>query len=445
VPEQQYGLQRKLGLFPVTNIVVANMIGAGIFTTSGLLMADLQSPLLMVSLWIVGGVFAFCGALSYGALGSAMPDAGGEYIFLSKLYHPMAGFLSGWVSLIVGFSAPIAASAMGFSAYFSRAFPQITAWSAGGLMTPAGIEKLLSIAVIVLFTLIHLRRIEFGARIQNYLTILKVGLVVGLLFIGLVWGTGNTDHFARGEAFSFDFSGWKTIGLSIMWIMFGYSGWNAAAYIGAEIRDPQKILPRSLLLGTGIVIILYFGLNFLYVYAIPPSDMSGVIAIGALAVENLFGGPVETVFSLLISFALFSSLSAFLILGPRVYYAMARDGYFFKSIAEVHPDSKVPHKAILLQSGIAVIMVLSGSFDQILTYMGFSLGIFPILAVIGVFKLKAKGGVQVPGFPVIPVIYIVSALSILLLAYFERPLESSIAIATVILGIPVYVYFKRTQ
>jgi len=443
---QQDGLQRKLGLFPVTNIVVANMIGAGIFTTSGLLMGDLHNPLVMVALWILGGIFAFCGALSYGDLGSAMPDAGGEYIFLSKLYHPMAGFLSGWVSFIVGFSAPIAASAMGFSAYFNRALPQIAEWSAAtGVMSPAASQKLLSVAVIILFTIVHLRRIEFGAKVQNYLTLLKVALVVGLIFLGVFWGKGSLSHFVQGQPYTFNFSGWKTIGLSVMWIMFGYSGWNAAAYVGSEIKEPQKTLPRSLLLGTGLVMLLYLCLNVLYVYAIAPEDMRGVIAIGALAVENLFGGPVETVFSLLIAFALFSSLSAFLILGPRVYYAMAREGYFFKFIADVHPVSKVPHKAIILQSMIAVVMVLSGSFDQILTYMGFSLGIFPILAVMGVFKLRTMGNSVGPGFPVVQLIYIFSALLILILAFFERPVESSIAILTVILGIPVFYFFRKNS
>jgi len=440
------GLERKLGLFPVTNIVIANMIGAGIFTTSGLLMQDLRNPLVMIFLWIAGGVIATCGAFCYGELGAAIPHAGGEYIFLSRLFHPFFGFLSGWVSFFVGFSAPIAASAIGFTEYFTRAFPKLLSLGIFGSNAEAVVlKKLYAILVIIVFTLVHLRGIEFGARVQNFLTLLKVGLIAGLVSFGFLSTKGSFNHFSEGAEFLFNFGGWKTIGLSLMWIMFAYSGWNASGYIGSEIKNPSKNLPKSLLLGTGIVIVLYFGLNLLYVYAIPPEKMSGVISIGGLAAGNLFGKSFENFFSILISFALFSSLSAFIILGPRVYYSMAKDGYFFKFASDVHKIYRVPSKSIMLQGLISAVMVLSGSFDQILTYMGFSLGIFPILAVIGVFKLRylKKSEYKMPGYPVLPMIYILSGFSILCLGFLERPVPSSIAILTVIVGIPAYFLFKK--
>lgn len=418
------------------------MIGAGIFTTSGLLMGDLGNPFLMLLLWIVGGVIALCGALSYGELGAAMPQAGGEYNFLSKLFNPVYGFLSGWVSFIVGFSAPIAASALGFSEYLFRAFPQ----SALILDLPVGaLKKIAAALVILLFSMVHLRGISFGAKVQNYLTLLKVGLVVGLIVTGFFIGKGDLSHFTQGEALSTGFEGWKTAGLSLMWIMFAYSGWNASTYVGSEIKNPKRNLAKSLLLGTGIVMGLYVLLNILFIYAIPPSDMKGVIAVGGLAVNNLFNETTDTVISLLISFALFSSLSAFIIIGPRVYYAMAKDGYFFRFLAKVHPVLKVPSRAILVQALIAIIMVLSGTFDQILTYMGFSLGIFPILAVIGVFRLRRSGRsvLKLPGYPWVQLFYITISLIILILAFFERPLESSIALLTVLVGIPLFFIFKR--
>ncbi len=446
VNNSKNGLVRKLGLFPITNIVIANMIGAGIFTTSGLLMGDLNNPLLMIFLWITGGLIAFCGALCYGELGAAIPHAGGEYIFLSKLYHPLLGFLSGWVSFIVGFSAPIAASSLGFSEYFTRAVPQfLNLGTNSGIVNPVFIKKMLSIFIITVFTLVHLRGIEFGSKIQNYLTILKIGLIVGLIVVGISFGKGDIDHLFQGSKFTFDFGGWKIIGLSLMWIMFAYSGWNASTYIGSEIDNPTKNIPRSLLLGTGIVILLYFCLNIFYVYAITPEDMKGVISIGGLAVGNLFGKSMDNLVSLLISFALLSSISAFIILGPRVYYSMAKDGYFFKFVSKVHPVSKVPSKAILLQCIISIVIVLSGTFDQILTYMGFSLGIFPILAVIGVFKLRysKKSVHKLSGYPVVQIIYIIFGISMLLLAFLERTIESSIAIITVLTGIPIYFIFKK--
>jgi APA family basic amino acid/polyamine antiporter len=436
-------LKRTLGLFPLTNIVIANMIGAGIFTTSGLLMSNLGNPVLLLLLWLAGGVIALCGALCYGELGAAIPKAGGEYVYLSKLYHPLFGFLSGWVSFIVGFSAPIAASAMGFSEYFFRAFPQLLVL--GGPFDADLSRKILSVIAVALFTVIHLRGIKFGATIQNYLTLLKLALIGGLILVGFLFGSGTLRHFSEGSPFAFDFGGWKTIGLSLTWIMFAYSGWNASAYIGSEITDPTKNLPRSLLLGTGIVMALYLLLNVFYVFAVSPESMKGVVSIGGLAVKNGFGASMESLLSLLIAFALFSSLSAFMILGPRVYYSMAKDGLFFRFLADVHPVFNIPAKAILSQGLISILMVLSGTFDQILTYMGFSLGIFPILTIFGIFKLRHSGKSVyiVPGYPLVPVIYIASALAMLILTLFERPLESSIAVLTVILGIPAYMLFKR--
>jgi APA family basic amino acid/polyamine antiporter len=440
------GLTRKLGLFPLTNIVIANMIGAGIFTTSGLLMQDLHNPIIMIFLWVVGGTIAICGALSYGELGAAIPRAGGEYAFLSRLYHPALGFLSGWVSFFVGFSAPVAASAIGFVEYMTRAFPEILRLGTFNESIEATIlKKLYAILIIVLFTAVHVRGLEFGATVQNVLTILKVILIVGLIFAGFAFGKGSWDHFSQGVDFNFGFGGWKVIGLSLMWIMFAYSGWNASAYIGSEVKNPSKNIPRSLIMGTGIVTLLYFCLNLIYVYAIPPPDMDGVISIAGLAASNLFGQSFEKILSIMISFALFSSLSAYIILGPRVYYSMARDKYFFRFASDVHKKFRVPAKSIMLQGVIAAVMVLFGTFDQLLTYMGFSLGIFPLLAVLGVFKVRRlkMSPYKLPGFPIAPVLYISAGIAILFLAFFQRPTESSIAIATVLIGIPVYWVFKK--
>jgi APA family basic amino acid/polyamine antiporter len=441
-------LQRKLGIFPATNIVIANMIGAGIFTTSGLLMSGLNNPVLMVALWAVGGIIALCGALSYGELGAAMPGAGGEYLFLSRLYNPLCGFLSGWVSFIVGFSAPIAASAMGFSEYFCRAVPALPEWfSSSGIMNEMWTKKLISVSIILIFTFIHFRGIKTGTRIQNLLTVLKVLLIAVLLFAGFLAGEGSFNNFGREKLVNPGFAGWKTIGLSLMWIMFAYSGWNASTYLGAEIKNPAKILPRSLIYGTGIVIFLYLAINVLYVYGINPEEMKGVISVGGLAMGNLFGKSAEILFSLLIAFALFSSLSAFIIIGPRVYYSMAKDGLFFRSVSKIHPKFGVPSNSILLQCLIAVILVFSGSFEQVLTYMGFALGIFPILTVLGVFKLRKDnpGALHLPGYPVTQIVYAAAGVMILVLSFLERPVESSIALLVVALGIPAYTFFKRNS
>lgn len=444
----QKKLERRLGLFSVTNIVIANIIGAGIFTTTGYLMGFLQNPVMMLVLWGVGGMVAFCGAISFGELGAAFPEAGGEYVFISKLYSPLLGFLSGWSSLIVGFSAPIAASAIGFSKYFVWAFPQLQKLlMLSDILSPENFSRCLAIIVIIGFSLIHARGIVLGSRIQNVLTLLKILLVLGLIVAGLSFGKGNMENLHAAQPFQFDFANWKAAGLSLMFIMFAYSGWNSATYIGSEIKEPRKVIPRSLLISTGIVTVLYLLLNLFFVYAVPASQMRNEPEIGGLAVGLAFGPTAETIISLLISFALFSSLSAFIILGPRVYYKMARDGLFFESVARISRKSKVPVNAIFLQAGIAVILVLSGTFEQILTYMGFSLGIFPIVAVAGNIKLRRmkNATLRLPGYPFVQVLFIVISLGMLVLAYLERPVESSIAILTALSGIPVFYWFKRKK
>lgn len=439
-------LSRKLGLFPVTNIVIANIIGAGIFTTSGFIMDFLGSPILMLTLWFAGGIIAFCGAIAFGELGATFPEAGGEYIFITKLFNPLLGFLSGWLSLIVGFSAPIAASAIGFSEYFILAVPSLQSFlSSNEILNPVLFRKLLSIIIILTFTLIHSRGIVIGAKVQNVLTLLKLVLIIGVIIAGFTIGKGNLQHFNTGFSTHFSFSDWKSMGLSLMFVMFAYSGWNSATYIGSEIKSPKKVIPKSLLISTGIVMLLYLLFNMFFIYAIPPDEMKGVTEIAGLAAQKAFGPIANSIISLLISFALISSLSAFIILGPRVYYSMTKEGYFFAFAAKVHPKFKVPVSAILLQSSISVILVLSGSFEQILVYMGFSLGIFPILAVIGVFKIRRNGesALKLPGFPIAHIVFVISGIAILILAFIERPLESSVAILTTLLGIPVYYLFKR--
>jgi basic amino acid/polyamine antiporter, APA family len=417
------------------------MIGAGIFTTSGLLMADLHNPMLMLALWMLGGIIALAGAFCYGEIGASLPLAGGEYAFLSKLYHPMLGFLSGWVSFLVGFSAPIAASALGLSEYLFRALPGLFEWDQVSVTV---IKKLVAVLVIGVFTGIHLRGVSIGATVQNFLTVLKIIILIAFVGLGILIGNGNWNHLWEGQPVFYQFGSLKTMALSLMWIMFAYSGWNASTYIGSEIINPLKNIPRSLILGTGSVMLLYLLVNLVLVYGIAPEEMEGVISIGGLAMHNLFGIQAEQLFSLMISLALFSSISAFIILGPRVYYAMAQDGHFFKFAATVHQTTKVPVYSILFQGGIAIVIILSGTLDQIFTYMGFSLSIFPLLVVFSLFKVRNAGNsaLRLPGYPITPMLYLTAGMSILILAFMERPVESSIAIGTVLIGIPAYFVFK---
>jgi APA family basic amino acid/polyamine antiporter len=442
------GLVRKLGLYSVIAIIIADMVGTGIFTTSGLVMENLGNPITMIILWIVGGFIALAGAFCYAELSAAMPYAGGEYLFLSRLFHPILGFLSGWVSFIVGFSAPIAATSIGIGDYLLQAFPGIA--DTGYFMGISGsfiIRKGIAILVILFFALIHIRGIKPGAKIHNGFTLLKIALIVGIILIGFTLGNGNMNHFTSAQSTVFDIKGLKSIGLSVMWIMFAYTGWNAAAYIGSEVKNPGKNLPKSLLVGTTLVIVIYVLLNLLFVYALSPQEMAGEISIGGLAVKSLFTDTAGRIFSLLVAIGLLSSISSLIILGPRIYYAMAREGNFFPFAARVHKKTGVPHWSIIIQVVLAILIALTGTFDEILTYMGFALGIFPILAAFGIFALRRqkKETYRMPLYPALPVFFILANVGILIFGFAERPIESSIAILTILAGIPLYFIFLRTK
>lgn len=433
-------LTRKLKLFSLTNIVIGDMIGAGIFTTSGLLLAQLHNPVLLMLLWVIGGAIALTGALSYGELGAKYPEAGGDYAFLSRLFSPLLGFLSGWISFLVGFSAPVAASSLAFSEYMIRILPQDH--------LPEHLElakKALAIGIILVFTLIHYFGLRSGSKVQNMLTVLKIALILLLLFAGFAFGEGSFEHFSPQQGDKFPAANPKTIGLALMWIMFAYSGWNASTYVGSEVLHPVKYIPRSLLIGTFSVTAMYLLLNILYVYAVAPPEMKGVISIGGLAANNLFNRSMDRLFSLFIALILLSAISVLIIIGPRVYYAMAKSGHFFGMAGRVN-RSRVPGISILMQSGLAIIYIVSGTFEQIITFLSFSLGIFPILVVIGVFKLRIKKetALKMPGYPLLPAFFVVSSAIILVLAFLERPVESSIALGVVVAGIPAYYLLKRS-
>jgi APA family basic amino acid/polyamine antiporter len=389
---------------------------------------------------VVGGAIAFSGALSYGELGARYPEAGGDYAFLSRLFSPLLGFLSGWVSFLVGFSAPVAASSLAFSEYLIRILPHE--------FLPPEIEitkKIIAVSIILVFTLIHYFGLRSGSKVQNILTVMKIGLILIFVSVGFAFGEGSFAHFVPEHGESFTGASLKTIGLALMWIMFAYSGWNASTYVGSEVYNPVKNIPRSLIIGTFSVITLYLLLNTLYVYAVSPSDMKGVISIGGLTANNLFNQSLDQLFSLFIALILLSAISVLTIIGPRVYYAMASAGHFFGMAKRIN-RARVPGISILMQSGLAIIYIVSGTFEQIITFLSFSLGIFPILVVIGVFKLRIKKQtvLKMPGYPILPAFFVLSSAIILVLAFLERPVESSIALGVVGAGIPAFFLLKRS-
>lgn len=431
-------ISRKIGLFTATSIVVANMIGSGIFTTSGIMAAQLPGPGWVFSCWLFGGLIAISGALCYAELATRMPEEGGEYVYLKKLYHPALGFLTGWTSFFIGFSVAIAGSALAIAEYMFAG----THTGLANSNTPELIllKKATALSVIVIFTIVHYVGLRLGSRVQNLLTILKIAIILGLASIGLVFGSGSWPTLF--SEMNGTYSG-MAIGTAMMLVMFSYSGWNASAYIAEELKKPRKTLPISLISGTLIVIVLYLAINLFIFHAVPYSDLKGTIAVVESASVRALGNWMGKVLSLMIGIALLSSLSAFILIGPRVYFAMARDRLFFSFASKVHPRYGVPGRSIIVQGTVAVLMVLIGSFEQLLIYGGFALGIFPWLAVLGIFIARKKhigdsSAVKVWGFPFVPVFFLMSSLSLMVLAYFNRPLESTAAVMTVILGVPCY-------
>jgi len=436
-------IERKIGLFTATSIVVANMIGAGIFTTSGIMAANLPDSGWVILCWLVGGFIALAGALCYAELATRMPDEGGEYLYLRRLYHPALGFLTGWTSFVVGFSVPVAASAIAFSSYLCAGLENQLP-----VMDPSHLnllQKAMSIIIIFIFTGIHYLGIRIGSGVQNVLTFLKVLLVVGLASLGLIFGKGDWSQIAFKTSGSIR---GLAIGTSMMLVGFAYSGWNASAYIAGELKKPRRTLPLSLFTGTLIVVVIYVAINLFIFHSTPYTELQGTITVAETASVRAFGPWMGNGLSILIAFALLSSLSAYILIGPRVYFAMARDKLFFPFAARVHPKYGVPGRSILIQGSLAVVMVLVGSFEQLLVYMGFALSIFPWLAITGIFIARRRGlgdsnVVKVWGYPSVPIFYLITSLGLMLVAYVNRPLESSIAIMTVLLGIPCYFLWAK--
>jgi APA family basic amino acid/polyamine antiporter len=432
------GLGRSLGLFTATAIVVANMIGSGIFTTSGIMASQLPGSGWVIMCWLLGGLIAISGALCYAELATRMPQAGGEYVYLKRLYHPTLGFLTGWTSFFVGFSAPIALSAFGFTEYMFTSLGNRYALNEGLELTLA--KKGFAILLILVFTGLHYIGTRLGAKVQNALTVLKIALILGLAGAGMMFGNGGLG----GMTFKLDgpVAG-MAFGAAMMMVMFSYSGWNASAYIASELKRPRITLPVSLVAGTAIVIVIYLAINLFIFHSTPYAALQGKVAVVEVASVWAFGNWLADLLGGLIGVAMLSSLGAFIMIGPRIYYAMARDGLFFPFAGEVHPNYGVPSRAIAVQGGLAVMMVAVGSFEQLLVYVGFALGIFPLLAIAGLFiarheRIGEETAVKVWAYPLVPLFFILSSIALMTFAYFERPLESTAAVLSVLLGVPCY-------
>jgi APA family basic amino acid/polyamine antiporter len=441
-------LLRRLGLFSATALVISNMIGTGIFTSTGFLAGDLGDPKLVLVIWLVGAVIALAGAFSYSELGVNFPASGGEYVYLTQAYGPTLGFMSGWVSFFAGFSAPIAAAALALSDYTGHFFPVLKQenawfhWSAGEIGLQFGGAQILATAMILLFTILNLFGVEFIARIQNALTSIKVLVIVAFIGMGFVIGNGDWSHLSQVTERTSTVPLPAQFAISLFWIYVGYSGWNAATYIAEELHRPERTLPLALTIGTTLVAGLYLLFNVMFIYATPLSQMKGVFAVGSLTAKALFGDKVAGIFSGLLAVSLMSSINAMVTIGPRLYYAMAKNGAFLPVAAKIHPQWRTPVPAILCQGLCAILMTLI-NFGNLMTYIGYLLSLFAMLAVASLFKFRGRAGWQKLGvvsfaYPLVPLVFVVPAVLLVFVGLRFQPVISAAAGVTLLSGALVY-------
>ena len=450
------GLDRRLGTLGATALVVSNMIGVGIFTTTGFLASDLGQPKLVIGIWFVGAALALAGALCYSELGTNFPRSGGEYVYLSEAWGPAWGFIDGWISFFAGFSAPIAAAALAVSAYLAHFFPALAADSSAGSVVPLGFAQLrlggaqgMACVVVLAFTAVNVFNVSRVEKLQIALTGTKLVVIAAFLVLGFSVGSGDWVHFTQPAERTATSSLTSQFAVSLIFVFYGYSGWNAAVYVAEEIRNPERTLPIALGAGTLLVATLYGALNVLYVYANSLDDMKGVVAVGALAAKSLFGDRAGGLFSAAMAVSLLATINAMCMIGPRVYYAMARNGAFFAVAARVHPRWNSPWIAVLAQGACCCLLIVTGTFESLGYYIGFMLFLFTALSVLALFKFRKRPGWKQSrwvncAYPLIPLTYVL--MNAWVFVYFARlrGWEAMWSLLTVAGGaLSYHIYFKR--
>jgi len=444
-------LERRLGPFDGAAIIVSNVIGGGILFLPPQIAASVPSALTFLSTWLAGGLLAFAGAMAYAELAALRPRAGGEYVYLRDAYGRLAGFLTGWTSFVAGFSGAMAASAIVLTFYLDRFIPG-AANSTPFFVLPVpyvpvtvSIQTLVASAAIIVAALVHIGGVGPGRAVTNILAALKVAAFVGFIAFGLTLGTGATSNLPD-VAGPVTTAGWL---FALIPIMFTYSGWNAAAYMAEEIRNPGKNVPLALALGTVAVTVIYLLMNVLFIYVLGIGGLAAVQgSVLDVVADRLLGMTAGDIMGVVSIVSLAAGINAFTFAGPRVYFAMARDGAFFKSAAHIHPKFKTPAVSISAQAAFAILLVLTGSLDALANYVGFAITLFLGLAVAAVFVLRAQDPdaprpFKTLGYPVTPAIFVLASAAIVANAFYSDLRRTLIGAAIILAGIPFYYFFKR--
>jgi APA family basic amino acid/polyamine antiporter len=451
-PIERQTLERRLGALDAAAIVVSNVIGTGIFIVPAIVAMMVPTAPGIFGVWLLGGLLAFAGAMAYAELAALRPRAGGEYVYLRDAYGPIAAFLTGWTSFVAGFSGAIAAGAVGLAEYIGRFLPAaadrtpiftIPIPFAPLVVNP---QSIVGITAIVGLSIVHMSGLGPGRLVHNVLATFKVLALVVFVALGLSIGDGSFGNWSSSHAVPSPSTGWL---LALIPIMFTYSGWNAAAYVAEEIRNPGRNLPIALALGTGAVVVLYLALNALYLYALPMGELAGLgnQRLTDVVAQRLFGPVAGTMLALLAIVSIAASISAMVLAGPRVYYAMARDGVFPPIVARVHTRFRTPAIAIAIQAIWSSILVLSGTLAGLVSYTGFAVMLFAGVAVMAVFVLRWRDrGAPRPfstwGYPLAPALFVFASLFMVAYSLYANQFGERYGLAIIFAGLPLYFVFR---
>lgn len=426
---------RQVGWFTAACLLISNMIGGGIFTTTGFLARDLGDPPAILLLWIMGAAISLAGALCYAELGTVFPQAGGDYVYLREAYGPLPAFLSGWTSFTVGFGAAIAASSVSFATYLVRAFPLVgldSGWITG-----------IALTLVWSLTVVHGAGLQAGGRLQQTLTTIKVLSIAGLILGGLLFGEGTWVHLRRSPDAPGTDAG--TLVASFVFVFYAYLGWNVAGYIAGEIRDPVRTLPRIMIGGTLFVGVVYLCLNLLYFFALPVDRLGEppLLPVAEKAAAALWGSTGAFFAALLLAISIAGAVSAMVWAGPRVYWAMAVDGALSPWFGVQRRGTGIPFRSMVLQSTWVSFLILSSTFEELIVYGGLVLAGFSALTIGAVILLRRRRPelsrpFQAPLYPFLPLLVILALLALIAHSLFHRPGESLMGILTVMIGVPLY-------
>ena len=424
-------LERRLGLFDSTMMMVGIVIGSGIFLTTGIMAQSIPSAGLILLAWIDGGLLTLAGALTFAELGAAMPEAGGQYVYLKKAYGPLFGFLFGWILFLVAMCGSIAALSVGFAEYLGYFFPALS--TQNFLVTTKlfslSAGQVVAMLVIVILSLINYIGVGFGKTIQNIFTISKIAAILILIIAGFFLGKTTAIHLN----FSSTGLNWSQLiagfGIALIAVSWAFDGWHNINYVAGEIKNPSRNLPLTLFFGTLIITVLYILVNIVYFLALPIREITGVVRIAEKATTVMFGNTGASFLSAAVIISIFGALNGAVFVGPRVYYAMAKDRIFFRKVAQIHPRFKTPGFAIIIQAIWSCFLTATGTYEQLFTFVIFVTILFWVAGAASVFTLRKKypdlhRPYKTWGYPFVPIIFIIAAGSILVTSLFNRPVES---------------------